>query len=78
MEKQIYKTISDLWLLIKKYLPLAPNGSDEVWENLMSECNALLDKVKDQPQYYQDMTEKMVLGALDLLDGINKENRKND
>lgn len=73
MEKELYKTISDVWLLIKKYIPKATSNDEVVWDMLWRDSNEIYDSTRNKPDYYREMTSKFIRGALDLLEGIRKE-----
>lgn len=73
INKTTYKIITDLWKLLKKYIPLAPNADDKTFTNLWEESNAIYDSTKDMPEYYREGVSMMIRGALGILDGMYKE-----
>lgn len=68
-----YQIITDLWKLLKKYIPLAPNADDKTFTELWEESNAIYDSTKDMPEYYREGVSMMIRGALGILDGMYKE-----
>ena len=73
INKTTYKIITDLWKLLKKYIPLAPNADDKTFTELWEESNAIYDSTKDMPEYYREGVSMMIRGALGILDGMYKE-----
>lgn len=71
--KMSYQIITDLWKLLKKYIPLAPNADDKTFTDLWEESNAIYDSTKDMPEYYREGVSMMIRGALGILDGMYKE-----
>lgn len=71
--KMSYQIITDLWKLLKKYIPLAPNADDKTFTELWEESNAIYDSTKDMPEYYREGVSMMIRGALGILDGMYKE-----
>ena len=71
--KMSYQIITDLWKLLKKYIPLAPNADDKTFTDLWKESNAIYDSTKDMPEYYREGVSMMIRGALGILDGMYKE-----
>lgn len=75
MDKKAYNIILQVWKFTKKYLAL-DNTSDDYWDNLRDESNAIYNSTKDEPEYFREMTSKMILGAIDLLEGLYREKNK--
>jgi hypothetical protein len=73
MDKEAYRIITELWKFTKKYIPLATSKEDSVWDGIREESNAIYDSTKDMPEYFREMTSKMILGSIDLLEGIYRE-----
>ncbi len=71
--KMSYQIITDLWKMLKKYIPLAPNADDKTFIELWEESNAIYDSTKDMPEYYREGVSMMIRGALGILDGMYKE-----
>ena len=71
--KMSYQIITDLWKLLKKYIPLALNADDKTFTDLWEESNAIYDSTKDMPEYYREGVSMMIRGALGILDGMYKE-----
>ena len=71
--KMSYQIITDLWKLLKKYIPLAPNADDKTFTDLWEESNAIYDSTRDMPEYYREGVSMMIRGALGILDGMYKE-----
>ena len=76
MDKEAYRIITEVWKFEKKYLPLCKTDDDEVWDGIRDESNAIYDSTKDMPEYFREMTSKMILGAIDLLEGIYREEKR--
>lgn len=73
MDKKAYNIILQVWKFTKKYIPLATSKEDSVWDGIREESNAIYDSTKDMPEYFREMTSKMILGSIDLLEGIYRE-----
>lgn len=71
--KMSYQIITDLWKMLKKYIPLAPDADDKTFTELWEESNAIYDSTKDMPEYYREGVSMMIRGALGILDGMYKE-----
>lgn len=76
MDKEAYRIITEVWQFTKKYLPLCKSDDESVWDGIRDESNAIYDSTKDRPEYFREMTSKMILGSIDLLEGIYRDNRK--
>lgn len=75
MDKEAYRIITEVWKFTKKYLERTDNQSEEYWDSVRDESNAIYDSTKDMPEYFREMTSKMILGAIDLLEGIYREEK---
>jgi len=75
MDKKAYNIILQVWKFTKKYIPLATSNEDSVWDGIRDESNAIYDSTKDMPKYFREMTSKMILGSIDLLEGIYREEK---
>lgn len=73
MDKEAYRIITEVWKFTKKYLERTDNQSEEYWDGVRDESNAIYDSTKDMPKYFREMTSKMILGSIDLLEGIYRE-----
>ncbi len=73
MDKEANKVINDIWRFLKKYLPLCKSNDESVWDGIRDDSNAIYESTKDKPDYFREMTSKMILGAIDLLEGIYRE-----
>jgi len=78
MEKDVYKIMGEIWKLAKKYIPISKTMSDKEWQNFMNENTSIYKSTEDKPSYYREMTSKMLLGVMDLIEGMYKEGREND
>lgn len=76
MDKHTYKIITALWQLLKKYIPLMRSATDDTFQSLWDESNAIYDSTKDMPEYFREGTSMMIRGAVSILDGLWKENNK--
>lgn len=74
MDKDVYKIITDLWQFTKKYLPLCKSSSEEVWDGIRDDGNAIYKSTEGKPEYFREMTSKMIVAAITLLEGIYREN----
>ena len=75
MDKEAYRIITEIWKFEKKYIALCKSDAEEVWDGIRDESNAIYDSTKDMPEYFREMTSKMILGAIDLLEGIYREEK---
>lgn len=73
MDKEAYRIITEVWKFTKKYLERTDNQSEEYWDGVRDESNAIYSSTDGQPKYFREMTSKMILGAIDLLEGIYRE-----
>lgn len=73
MEKETYRIITEVWKFLKKYIPECKSDSDAVWDGIRDDSNAIYDSTKEMPGYFREMTSKMILGAIDLLEGMYRE-----
>lgn len=76
MDKEAYRIITEIWKFTKKYLERTDNQSEEYWDGVRDESNAIYSSTDGQPKYFREMTSKMILGAIDLLEGIYREESK--
>lgn len=76
MDKEAYRIITEVWKFTKKYLERTDNQSEEYWDGVRDESNAIYSSTDGQPKYFREMTSKMILGAIDLLEGIYREESK--
>lgn len=75
MDKEAYKIITEVWKFTKKYLERTDNQSEEYWDGVRDESNTIYSSTDGQPKYFREMTSKMILGAIDLLEGIYREEK---
>ena len=75
MDKEAYRIITEIWKFTKKYLEQTDNQSEEYWDGVRDESNAIYSSTDGQPKYFREMTSKMILGAIDLLEGIYREEK---
>ena len=79
MIDEIYKIITEVWQFAKKYIANADkNASDEYWQRLMTDCDALYKKTRamdddDIRIFAEDMT-KAVVRLLERLTERSKTN----
>lgn len=77
MDKEANRVINEVWKFLKKYLPLCKSDDDSVWDGIRDDSNAIYSSTDGMPKYFREMTSKMILGSIDLLEGIyREENRK--
>lgn len=76
MDKEAYRIITEIWKFTKKYLERTDNQSEEYWDGVRDESNAIYSSTDGQPEYFREMTSKMILGAIDLLEGIYREEKR--
>lgn len=77
MDKETYKIITEVWKFTKKYLDdIQNNQTDKYWDGVRDDSNAIYSSTDGQPKYFREMTSKMILGAIDLLEGIYREEKR--
>lgn len=75
MDRKVYDVILQIWKYLKKYIPLATSNDDSVWDGISDESSAIYNSTEGMPEYLREMTLKMILAAIELLDGIHKEGK---
>ena len=76
LKKEAFRIQQELWNFTKKYLERTDNQSEEYWDGVRDDSNAIYSSTDGQPEYFRKMTSKMILGAIDLLEGIYREEKR--
>lgn len=76
LKKEAFRIQQEVWNFTKKYLNRTDNQTDEYWEGVRDDSNAIYSSTDGQPKYFREMTSKMILGAIDLLEGIYREEKR--
>lgn len=75
LKKEAFRIQQEVWNFTKKYLERTDNQTDEYWDGVRDDSNALYSSTDGQPEYFREMTSKVILGAIDLLEGIYREEK---
>lgn len=73
LKKEAFRIQQEVWNFTKKYLERTDNQTDEYWDGVRDDSNAIYSSTDGQSEYFRKMTSKMILGAIDLLEGIYRE-----
>lgn len=76
LKKEAFRIQQEVWNFTKKYLERTDNQSEEYWDGVRDDSNAIYSSTDGQPEYFRKMTSKMILGAIDLLEGIYREEKR--
>lgn len=76
LKKEAFRIQQEIWNFTKKYLERTDNQTDEYWDGVRDDSNAIYSSTDGQPEYFRKMTSKMILGAIDLLEGIYREEKR--
>lgn len=75
---EVKKVYVQLWDFTKKYLPQCTSPDESVWDAIRDDCTRIYNSTEDMPEYFRDMTSKMIVAAADLLEDIYREEHKNE
>lgn len=78
MDKEANRVINEIWKFLKKYMPICTSPDESVWDAIREDCTKIYNSTEDMPEYFRDMTSKMIVAAADLLEGIYREEHKHE
>ena len=79
LKKETFRIQQELWNFLKKYIDSASdNHTDAYWDAIRDDCTKIYNSTEDMPEYFREMTSKMIVAAADLLEGIYREEHKHE
>lgn len=74
MDKQIYKSITETWKLLKKWLSI-DWSVDSNWEIMAEDCTKAWNELKTDNEAIDEFTSAMLVKATVLIEALHKEGR---
>ena len=74
MDKQIYKSITETWKLLKKWLSI-DWSVDSNWEIMANDCTKAWNELKTDNEAIDEFTSTMLVKATVLIEALHKEGK---
>ena len=74
MDKQIYKSITETWKLLKKWLSI-DWSVDSNWEIMAEDCTKAWNELKTDNEAIDEFTSTMLVKATVLIEALHKEGK---
>lgn len=69
MKDDVYKKITEIWNFMKTYLAVVESGDPDGWDDYQTDASEIYNSTMGKPEYFREMTFKMVNGAMDFIEG---------
>lgn len=74
MDKQIYKSITETWKLLKKWLSI-DWSIDSNWDVMSADCTKAWNELKTDNEAIDEFTSAMLVKATVLIEALHKEGK---